>query len=73
MATAATIDMADEVNPPLTYEPVDLDIPASKIYGTLKPNHDGLENKNLYELASKWIDAFNAIVKEIQNDPSKKT
>lgn len=72
MATAATIDMADEVNPPLTYEPVDLDIPASKIYGTLKPNHDGLENKNLYELASKWIDAFNAIVKEIQNDPSEK-
>lgn len=70
MATAATIDMADEVNPPLVYEPVDRNIPTAKIYGILKPNPSLFKKGDLYQLASQWMKEFNKTIEAIIDNPS---
>lgn len=55
----ATIDMADEVNPPLTFEPVSSDIPVHKIYGEELPTPEILENADLLSLSNVWVSKFN--------------
>lgn len=66
----ATIDMADEVNPPLTYEPCNEDIPVSKIFGSEKPNPENLRKNKIPELVETWLTHFNAALGEIQKKPN---
>lgn len=59
--TRATADMADEVNPPLVYEGVTGDIPASKIYGTARATPEILKG-DLLELSEAWVGKLNDAV-----------
>lgn len=54
----ATADMADQINPPLVYQPYDNDIPIDKIYGKETPTPD-LYKSNLLDLANDWCTKFN--------------
>lgn len=72
-ANHATIDMADMVNPPLVYKPVDSDIPKERIYGKCAPNPQYLK-KDQYELASAWCEELNKLLQSLLsgNDASEK-
>ncbi|ODV95007.1 hypothetical protein PACTADRAFT_81553 [Pachysolen tannophilus NRRL Y-2460] len=56
-------DMADMVNPPLTYGPNENDIPASKVYGNLTPNPKILKENNLLPIANIWLSEFKDVIK----------
>lgn len=67
----ATPDMADEIDPPITYEPCREDIPIEKVYGGLKPNPSNLKENDLYDLASEWIKEFNKVLLQINTEASE--
>lgn len=65
-----SINMAELINPPLTYGPVESNIPAKYIYGeeTAKPS---VYDANLLTIAQAWVDNFNSTLSKINEDPSE--
>lgn len=64
-----SIEMAEQVNPPLTYGPVESDIPPKYIYGqeTAKPE---VYKQDLLKISQEWVDQFNSILTKINADAS---
>lgn len=65
-----TIDMSDQVNPPLVYEAIDCDIPLTKIYGKDQPTPEMLKSLDLLKLSSNWIESFNSALCSISEGTS---
>lgn len=66
-AAAATVEMAQLINPPLVSDPVSEDIPAEYVYGVDEPNPEALVDADLYALAGQWVDKWNQAVDQITN------
>lgn len=65
-----TIEMSELINPPLTYGPVEGDIPPKYIYGKeiAKPE---VYQQNLLTISQQWVDQFNSVISKINADPSE--
>ncbi len=55
--------------PDVTFKPPSVNIPATEIYGSSKPNPSQLRTKNLSALASAWIVLFNSSLDKLYSDP----
>lgn len=66
--TKATLEMAQEVNPPLVDEPVDEDIAPKYVYGTETPDPQAIKSGDLFALAGQWVDKFNNAMDAINED-----
>lgn len=69
-SSQTTIDMADQVNPGLVYEPFYKDIPIEQVYGKMKPTPEILKDSNLLNLASAWVAKFSQTLDAIRESPT---
>jgi cation diffusion facilitator CzcD-associated flavoprotein CzcO len=67
----STVAMATLVNPPLTYSPVDCDIPPSYVYGDESPKPEVLVTNDLLSIAKQWVMSFNDVLDKINQNPSQ--